>query len=102
MAVKKLNLDLFTEQLASLSHFKYSDSDDNYKKIQLLKKVMSNVISTDLSSRQRECITLYYFQKKSQKEISELLNINQSTVSRNINNAKRNLRKALRYFVAYF
>lgn len=65
----------------------------------LMIKVMRNVIENELSQRQRQMITLYYFQKMNIPEIAEMLGVNRSTVSRTISRGRRNIMERLKYFI---
>lgn len=65
----------------------------------LMIKVMRNIIENELSKRQRQMITLYYFQKINIPEIAKMLDVNRSTVSRTISRGRRNIMEKLKYFV---
>jgi RNA polymerase sigma factor (sigma-70 family) len=49
----------------------------------------------ELSAEQRQCVTLFYLQKKSYQEISEITGYNMLQVKSYIQNGKRNLRNLL-------
>ena len=55
--------------------------------------VVSELVDTKLTKRQREIIRLYYFCGKTQEEIAEELALTQSTVSRHLFGTVRNGRK---------
>ena len=65
----------------------------------LMIKVMRNIIENELSKRQRQMITLYYFQKINIPEVAKVLDVNRSTVSRTISRGRRNIMEKLKYFV---
>ena len=74
-------------------------SESNSVQHNLMIKVMRNVIENELSERQRQVITLYYFQKMNIPEIAKMLGVNRSTVSRTISRGRRNIMEKLKYFV---
>jgi len=49
----------------------------------------------NLSRRQMECISLYYVEKKTQREIAEILNISQPNVCIYIKRAKKKINKCI-------
>lgn len=74
-------------------------AESNSVQHNLMIKVMRNVIENELSARQRQMITLYYFQKMNIPEIAKTLGVNRSTVSRTISRGRRNIMEKLKYFV---
>ena len=74
-------------------------AESNSVQHNLMIKVMRNVIENELSERQRQVITLYYFQKMNIPEIAKMLGVNRSTVSRTISRGRRNIMEKLKYFV---
>ncbi|MDE7287913.1 MAG: sigma-70 family RNA polymerase sigma factor [Oscillospiraceae bacterium] len=74
-------------------------SESNSVQHNLMIKVMRSVIENELSERQRQVITLYYFQKMNIPEIAKMLGVNRSTVSRTISRGRRNIMEKLKYFV---
>lgn len=74
-------------------------SESNSVQHRLMIKVMRCVIENELSERQRQMITLYYFQKINIPDIAEMLCVNRSTVSRTISRGRKNIMERLKYFV---
>lgn len=74
-------------------------SESNSARHSLMVKVLRNVIENELSRRQRQMITLYYFRKMNIPEIADELGVNKSTVSRTISRGRRNIMEKLKYFV---
>lgn len=74
-------------------------AESNSVQHNLMIKVMRNVIENELSKRQRQMITLYYFQKMNIPEIAKMLGVNRSTVSRTISRGRRNIMEKLKYFI---
>lgn len=62
-----------------------------------LKKNLTTAINTDLTVRQRQMLSMYYFDEKTMEEIRNELGVNKSTVSRTIGRAAKRLYKALKY-----
>lgn len=58
-------------------------------------KVMLRALRRWATSRQRECLYLYYGRGLSQQEIAKLLGVNVSNISRNIKAGERLVTKAL-------
>jgi RNA polymerase sigma factor (sigma-70 family) len=56
---------------------------------------VKRAMARNLTSRQNECLTLYYLQGHVQREIGTLLGIHQTTVSQHIRYALKKLRSLL-------
>ena len=72
---------------------------DNSEKHRLMLKILRKVISEELTERQREMITLYYFDRSNIPQIAEMLGVNRSTVSRTISRGRRNIMEKMKYFI---
>lgn len=70
------------------------ETNDNY--MEHLKNCVRVAMHDALTDRQRECLGLY-LSGYSQIEISEMLGINKSTVSRNINRGLKRLLDRIKY-----
>lgn len=55
-------------------------------------RIINQVLDT-LSSDQKACVIMFYFDEMSIKEISELLNVNENTVKSRLNYARKNIEK---------
>lgn len=66
---------------------------DNTRKRERMKRMLSKAMLIELTARQNECLSKYYFENKSMAEIADELGINKSTVSRHIRAARRKLTK---------
>lgn len=64
-----------------------------------MKKILTQAINSELTDKQRKCITDYYLLKKKEKEIALELGISPSTVSRHISNARKKLRHIASYYM---
>lgn len=71
----------------------------NAEKRRLMLKVLRSVIENELSARQRQTVTLYYFQNMNIPEIAAELGVNRSTVSRTISRGRRNIMEKMKYFI---
>lgn len=69
----------------------------NDDQIHRLKKNLRIAIEQDLTSRQRQMLSMYYFDNKKMEEIAVDLGVNKSTVSRTISRGVRRPQKALKY-----
>lgn len=65
----------------------------------MMLKILRKVIEEELTQRQREMITLYYFERLNIPQIAERLGVNRSTVSRTISRGRRNIMEKMKYFI---
>jgi len=72
---------------------------NNSEKHRLMLKILRKVIAEELTERQREMITLYYFDRANIPQIAEMLGVNRSTVSRTITRGRRNIMEKMKYFI---
>ena len=63
-----------------------------------VQKMVEKSIQSDLTPRQKDVIVLYYYEKRSAREIAALWQVNESTVSRTKKRACENVRKRLQYY----
>lgn len=90
------HLDDYTEGLAGIRFFQ-EDNEPDSRHIAMV-RTLKRVFLGELTPRQRECLYLYHCKNKNMAEISVLLGINPSTVSRHIQKAHVRLYKILDYF----
>lgn len=76
-----------------------SSGGTNTALIANLKKALVYVITNEISERQRQMITLYYYEKLNMPEIARQLGVNKSTVSRTLARARCNIMKRLQWYV---
>lgn len=81
----------------SMSALWERERGDSSKKID--PKLIRRIISENLSARQRDYLTLYYFGGMKMREIAKLRGIGSSTVSRTIKRGEKRLAAVLRYMV---
>lgn len=99
MIHRVLPLDDFTEALAGqvlYQHQEYQGVDTRHK---LMIQILKRAYVGELTSRQRECLYLFYGQQKKMIEIADLLQIHVSTVSRHIQKAHQRLHTILAYYI---
>lgn len=78
----------------------YSSEDSSNKNSrEQMKKILSQAIGTELTDKQRKCITDYYLLRKKEKDIAKELGISPSTVSRHISTARKKLRHIASYYM---
>ena len=58
---------------------------------------IKQVITTELTSCQREILLAYYFQEMTMEQIAQERGVNKSTVCRTLHRAENKLRKYLKY-----
>ena len=73
-----------------------NDEDGNVKREQIIRAV-NRAIRNELTERQRDCLTLYYFGDQTVEEIAQQYHLNRSTVSRHLKSARLRLKRVLQY-----
>ena len=99
MSKTKLPLNEFTESLAGMIEYNRSYSQNNENEYKKLLKILSKIIEGELTTRQKECIVLKYYNKLTVTQIAFKLGVGKSTVSRHISKAKNRLHKLLTYYL---
>lgn len=74
------------------------EEQNNAEQLARLKRIMQQVIRHRLTKRQKEILTLYYFEHKNMPQIAEMLGVHKSTVSRTLSRARENIRKYLEFY----
>lgn len=62
-----------------------------------MKSTVAMAIREELSPKQQEYLTMYYFDKLTMDEIAKVYGVNKSTVCRTINRAENRIAKVMRY-----
>ncbi len=93
---KILSLDQQMEELYCLSLA--SQREGNEKDREKMKAMVKKAMQRELTSRQFQCLSMYYYEHMTMDEIGRNLGLSQSTVSRHIKAAKVKLQK-LKAFV---
>ena len=73
------------------------NAETNNEQMSRLRRNLLKAIDEDLTPRQREVVSMHYFNGLSVAKIAEKLNVDRSTVSRTLTRAEQNLRKMLKY-----
>lgn len=71
--------------------------ESNSKKIQSAANLVGKVIASELTERQRQCVSLYFYGGLTMPEIALELGINKSSVSRAIGRAKTRIERSMKY-----
>ncbi|WP_040195831.1 sigma-70 family RNA polymerase sigma factor [Candidatus Soleaferrea massiliensis] len=74
------------------------DQDSEVKREQIIRTV-KQAIQNELTERQRDCLTLYYFGNQTVEEIAQRYHLNRSTVSRHLKSARLRLKRVLQYYL---
>lgn len=81
-----------------IAYSRFSSYGSNKADIEKMKHILLKALSEDLTTRQRQCITLYFYDNMKMKEIARVLSLSPSTVTRHIKAAKRRLQKVAKYY----
>lgn len=90
-------MDYFDICVHKISYDKYMFSKSNSAAIEGLRYVLPVIIENELTSKQRECVRMKYFEHKTQQEIAQSMNVSQGAVSRCLNAARKTINRYLRY-----
>ena len=71
---------------------------DSHSQEQKANQWLEFLIENCLTARQKQILVLYYYEKRSAREIAALWQVNESTVSRTKKRACENVRKRLQYY----
>lgn len=99
MSNNKLPLNEFTESLAGILEYNHKNECTNEYEHKKLLKILTEVMSGELTKRQRDCIVMRYYRRLTVTQIACELGVGKSTVSRHITKAKSRLRKILKYYL---
>lgn len=90
-----------SEQALSFNRFLIQklmgEAEDNSGQLAHAQKALLDILQEELTERQREVLTLYYYDGMNIPEIAETLSVNRSTVSRTLQRAKQRIYKNLRF-----
>ena len=76
----------------------YEGSDTNIRDIKKMKRILCKALKSELTERQRQCVTMYYYDDMKMKEIASTLSLSPSTVTRHIKAAQRKLKNVAKYY----
>ena len=75
-----------------------SDTMSNKAEINRMKNILSKAMVSELTTRQRDCLRMYYYDNMKMKDIAVTLGLSNSTVSRHIKAAQTKLKNVARYY----
>lgn len=81
-----------------ITYVNFSSFGTNHADIEQMKHILKRALLSELTLRQRECVTMYYYDNMKMREIASLLSLNPSTVTRHIKAALRKLQNVARYY----
>lgn len=87
-----LSLDLFGDRLNIPDH-----TEDNRAEREKMLLVLRNAMEGELTQRQKDCVKLRYFEKKSVNEVAEALGVTPPTASKHLKKARARLGKVMKY-----
>lgn len=94
--MKNISFDyLFESDIAKIVQKK---GTSNAIKIETLKRMVALIIKKELSCRQRTILELYFIRGLKYYQISEILNIGKSTISRTKKRALNSIYRILKYY----
>lgn len=94
MATKMVSFDKI-ENLLGVNDFE--EISTNVHRVNAAKQALKTALRDELTDRQRECVTLYYFNGMTEEQTANELGITKSTVCRHLQKAKRRLYRVVRY-----
>ena len=92
----RLFLDDASENMIAFD--RYQQKGSNNRDRQRMMKILVRAMKTELTDRQRDCMTLYYLNGMKMKDIAADLGLSKSTVTRHIQAAARKLRHVAAYY----
>ena len=95
LAIKKIS---FTKELMDYySFFSAQQGKSNNEIRDRMKKLIAVVIDTELTGRQKDCLTMRVYRNMSVEDIAAKLGIRPTTVYKHITKAKAALKKCVKY-----
>ena len=85
--------------LELMEQWKHSSYDNNRSRLERLANQLPQALERELTDRQMQVLTMYYFEGKKMERIAEELQVNVSTVSRTLHRAMQRLFRSLRHFL---
>ena len=74
-----------------------SEESTNLGNLQAAKAVLRSALSQELTARQLECVSLYFYEGLTEEETGKRLGVSKSTVCRHLQKAQLRLSKAVGY-----
>ena len=85
--------------LELMEQWKHSSYDNNRSRLERLANQLPQALERELTDRQMQVLTMYYFEGKKMERIAEELQVNVSTVSRTLHRAMQRVFRSLRHFL---
>lgn len=98
MKTKIFSLSEFTDKTAVLNNYRLSQGGNNSEARKNMYSLIQKVAQGELTERQKYCFFMYYQKNMNMKEISVILGITVSCVSRHIKKAKLKIKKMVSYY----
>ncbi len=97
MKIKQIHITDLNADKISLDKFLMNGNtnSENYQKVL---KILKQIVNTDITIRQQQCIYEHYFNKKKMKDIAVELGIAPSTVTKHIQRGASRIYKILKYY----
>ena len=92
--LSSINRDILEYESYSIN----ADDNTNSTDRERMKDILHKAILSELTLRQRDCVTMYYYENMKMKDIADTLCLSKSTVSRHIKAAQNKLRNVARYY----
>ncbi len=86
-----------SEWIGDMTVWRLKNDPDNKEQHERLLRNLRKVMRNELTPRQRQMVTMYYFQRKNIPVIAEELGLNRSTVSRTLKRGRDRIQKFLKY-----
>ena len=74
-----------------------SGESTNLGNLQVAKAVLRSALAQELTARQLECVSLYFYEGLTEEQVGKRLGVSKSTVCRHLQKAKLRLAKAIGY-----
>lgn len=91
--------NISSETAASLRRWRTEDAETNREQLARLIAHLPVAVREELTDRQRQVLTMHFYEEKTVCQIARELHLNPSTVSRTLQRATQRLYRILRYTV---
>ena len=93
------SLQSITERSRNIIEFQnFSSYGTNESEIVKMKHILKQAVTNELTTRQRECVEMYFYDGMKMKEIAILLCLSPSTVTRHIKAGVKKLKNVAKYY----
>ena len=98
--IKRMQLTPRGEDLGGMLAYRRQRTEEEGDRFhRRLKRAALLAMDGELTGRQKQVLTLYYFENRRMADIAAELGINKSTVSRTVKRAERHIRRCLQYWI---